>query len=57
MLCIVQLGRSINIQRLAFTTISNLINGGSSIQLRVDELVSSLRLDAALHTLDIVVRA
>ncbi|EJK74266.1 hypothetical protein THAOC_04068 [Thalassiosira oceanica] len=41
-------------QRLAFATISNLINGGSSIQLRVDELVSSLRLDAALHTLDIV---
>ena len=44
MLCIVQLGRSINIQRLAFTTISNLINGESSIQLRVDELVSSLGL-------------
>ena len=44
MLCIVQLGRSINIQRLAFTTISNLINGESSIQLCVDELVSSLGL-------------
>ena len=44
MLCIVQLGRSINIQRLAFATISNLINGESSIQLRVDELVSSLGL-------------
>lgn len=31
-------------KRLAFATISNLINGESSIQLRVDELVSSLGL-------------